>query len=125
MQMILVVDDEPVICGLIERVLRQKGFWVVTAANGADALSISESYRGEIELLITDVRMPGMDGPTLVRQLSAIEPGVPVLFMSGDCDPSDLEPFECSDFLAKPFSLDRLVEEVECLISEPRCRAVN
>jgi two-component system, cell cycle sensor histidine kinase and response regulator CckA len=125
MTMILVVDDEPMICDFVSRALQRQGFSVVTATNGADALSISQSHRGEIELVIADVRMPHMDGPTFAKNLYASDPDIPLLFMSGQYDPSDLDPFEDAEFLPKPFSIERLVEEVGSLIPGTKRRAVN
>jgi two-component system, cell cycle sensor histidine kinase and response regulator CckA len=119
MPTILVVDDEPGICMCISQILEKNGFSVLSALDGADALSISQSHQGEIGLLITDIRMPRVDGPTLVRALSANEPGLPVLFISSHFDPSLLDEFETPEFLAKPFSIDRLLEAVRNMLGEP------
>ena len=119
---ILVVDDEPMICQFVAAALRQKGFSVLTAANGEEAIAVSHRHRGDIRLLITDVKMPVMDGPTLVRVLSEDAPGLPVLFMSAHCSSSDLEQFEGSEFLSKPFSVEKLLEEVRMLMAEARAK---
>jgi CheY-like chemotaxis protein len=66
---ILVVDDEPAICKLVGLALEQEGFQVLRAENGFDAIGLSESHSGEIDLLVSDVTMPGMDGPTLAGKL--------------------------------------------------------
>jgi two-component system, cell cycle sensor histidine kinase and response regulator CckA len=123
--MILVVDDEPAIGMLIELALKQKGFSVLTANSGADAISISRSHRGQIQLVITDVMMPEMDGPSLVKVLAADDPGIGVLFMSGYCNPSDLFQIEGSEFLPKPFSIDRLIAEVGAMLGESRTSSVS
>ena len=115
MSIILVVDDEPAIRALIACALQQKGFSVLTSADTRNAISIARSWRGEIGLLITDTGMPGMDGLTLARALLADDPGLPVLFLSARHHPPRLDQFECSEFLAKPFSLDVLVSKVRAL----------
>ena len=94
-------------------------FAVLTASTGASALSIAQFHRDEIRLLITDVAMPGMDGPTLVRLLTAETPDLPVLYMSGTYDGSQFERVERSGFLAKPFSANDLLAEVKALIAQP------
>jgi len=119
---ILVVDDEPTICQFVAAALRQKGFSVLTAANGEEAIAVSHRYRGDIRLLITDVKMPVMDGPTLVRVLSADAPGLPVLFMSAHCDASDLEQLEGLECLSKPFSVNKLLKEVRTLIAPAKVK---
>jgi len=62
--------------------LRHKGFSVLTAANGEEAIAVSNLHSGDLLMVITDVKMPIMDGPALIRLLSADIPGIPVLFMS-------------------------------------------
>jgi two-component system, cell cycle sensor histidine kinase and response regulator CckA len=125
MPTILVVDDEPGIRMFVSQVLEQNGFTILTAHDGADAIAISQSHQGEIGLVITDVRMPVVDGPAFVRALSAYEPGVPVLFMSSYYDPEALDQFETSEFLAKPFSIDELLESVKALLPDLNLLLVN
>src|SRR5215475_4449438 len=83
---ILVVDDEPMVCEFVAAALRHKGFSVLTAANGEEAIAVSSRHSGDILLIITDVKMPIMDGPALIRFLSAGTPDIPVLFMSAYCN---------------------------------------
>jgi two-component system, cell cycle sensor histidine kinase and response regulator CckA len=125
MPTILVVDDEPGIRMFVSQILEQNGFSVLTAHDGADAILLSQSYPGEIELVITDVRMPNVDGPTLVRTIAADDPGIPVLFMSSHYDSSLIDEFEGSEFLAKPFSIDRLLEAVRMMLGEFSLRLVS
>jgi two-component system, cell cycle sensor histidine kinase and response regulator CckA len=124
MPTILVVDDEPGIRMFISQVLERNGFSVLTAYDGADAISVSRSHRGEIGLVITDVRMPRLDGPALVRALFEGDPAIPVLFMSSDYDPT-LDQFEDSEFLAKPFSVDGLLDAVRMMLGELSLGLVN
>jgi CheY-like chemotaxis protein len=118
MQTILIVDDEPVIRTLLEVVLHRAGFAVLTAGCGCEAISISQSHRGEIALLITDITLPGMTGWTLARELIQAEPDMPVLFMSGGCVGASFEDYEHSEFLPKPFALSTLLLEVHHLLTE-------
>ncbi len=113
--MILFVDDDLGICGLVANILQQHGFSVLTAQSGWEAMSVWKSHRGEIGLLITDMSMPGMDGRTLARYLARDYPGIRVLFMSGEYWATDLDYYR-EAFLAKPFMPATLLAEVERLI---------
>ena len=84
---ILVVDDDPVISNLVALSLEQEGFRVWTATSGREALTRWQSRRDEIDLLITDMRMPEVDGPLLARCCALDDPTVPVLFTSGEGHP--------------------------------------
>jgi len=123
--MILVVDDEPMVRELVSTVLQKEGFSVSTAASGAEAMSIAQAHRGEIELVITDVVMPGMDGRTLARELVADNPKIPILFISGQCDAAELGEYGQWQFLAKPFSLAILVLEVRKLMRRASLQTVS
>jgi CheY-like chemotaxis protein len=113
---ILVVDDEPVICKLIGLALEQEGFRVFRAENGFDAIGLSESHPGEIDLLVSDVTMPGMDGPTLAGKLREADPDIPVLFVTGLCDEALALEDNRHFVLAKPFSLDLLLRTVRRMV---------
>jgi DNA-binding response OmpR family regulator len=115
MAIILVVDGEPAIRALIACALQQKGFAVMTSGDGLNAISISRSCRGELGLLIIDIGMKELDGPTLARALLAEDPELPILFISAHHNPAGLDQFGCSEFLAKPFSLDLLLSKVRAL----------
>jgi CheY-like chemotaxis protein len=115
---VLVVDDEPQVCRMVALVLEGEGFSVTTAGNGPDAIALSRSHERKFDLLLTDVSMPGMDGPTLAKELRAAEPDLPVILMSGGCDDAafrSLTPW----FLTKPFSLDNLLRAVRSLAKCP------
>lgn len=122
---ILVVDSEPDICRLIALVLQEKGFSVLTANDAVEAMMITQAHHGEIGLLITEVRMPLVNGPTLARALSMDEPHMPVLFMSSDYNERPLGQLQNYEFLEKPFSIDMLLKEVEVLMSEAVHELVN
>ena len=116
MSTILVVDDEPVICKLIGLALEQAGFQVLKAENGFDAIGLSESHPGEIDLLVSDVTMPGMDGPTLAGKLREADPDLPVLFVSGQYEEAPAHEDRPRLVLAKPFSLDLLLRTVRRMV---------
>jgi CheY-like chemotaxis protein len=117
MQTILIVDDEPVIRTLLEVVLQRAGFDVLTAGCGGEAISISQSHRGEIALLITDITLPGMTGWTLAHEIMQTEPDMPVLFISGGCAGTSFDDSGQSEFLPKPFALSTLLMEVRHLLT--------
>jgi DNA-binding response OmpR family regulator len=113
---ILVVDDDPVICNLVALSLEEEGFRVLTANGGREALTRWQSPQDLIDLLITDISMPLIDGPLLARCLGMDDPGFAVLFISGEGDTSELAEFKNSRFLAKPFSRSTLLMEVNRLV---------
>jgi two-component system cell cycle sensor histidine kinase/response regulator CckA len=102
---------------MVALVLEQDGISVLTAGSGADAIELSRSHHGEIDLLVSDVRMPQMDGCTLANQLQAENPDLPVLLISGYCEN---DPAERSRFplLPKPFSVTSLLQIVHGLLSQ-------
>ena len=114
--MILLVDDEPAICDLLAKILQQDGFSVLTAQNGLEAVSIWRFHRGEIGLLITDMSMPGIDGRILARYLALDDPGIRVLFMSGEYWAPELDHYNEAGFLAKPFMPEAFLAEVKRLM---------
>ncbi|HET7574953.1 MAG TPA: response regulator [Sphingomicrobium sp.] len=108
---VLLVEDEPMVRTVAERALTRHGYTVITADNGADALEIIG--KGEpIDLLISDVVMPGMDGPTMVREARKSRPELKILFMSGYAEEQlrNSIDIENVNFLAKPFSVTELAE---------------
>ena len=117
MPTVLVVDDERLICALLTSILEHEGFTVITAGSGAEALSAFRSHDGAIDLLISDVCIPGMDGPSLASELLALAPGMAVLFISGE---EDFERCRGFELLCKPFPLAVLVEKVRGLMQAPR-----
>jgi PAS domain S-box-containing protein len=86
-EMILVVEDEASLRALTERLLRRHNYRVLTAADGAEALGLTEQHRGEIRLLLTDVVMPNMAGHELARRMQQTQPDLPVVYLSGYAEP--------------------------------------
>src|SRR5438874_13388141 len=108
---VLLVEDEPMFRTVAERALTRHGYTVVTADNGEDALEIIS--RGEpIDLLISDVVMPGMDGPTMVREARKSRPELKILFISGYAEEQLRKSIDIENvnFLPKPFSVTELAE---------------
>lgn len=120
---ILFVDDEADIRELGKRALEREGHTVLLAENAADAIAQADLYGGTIDLLITDLVMPRMDGVVLSARLAKLRPAMKQLWISAYSEVSssiheDLENHDTS-FLAKPFSPDDLVQKVHSIIGQP------
>ncbi len=112
---VLLVEDEVGARGVIERMLEMGGYRVLSAGSGQEALGICEAHSEAVDLLITDVMMPGMNGLALFRALRSRRGSLRVLFMSGYTDDSiDLNPHDEDGvaFLSKPFLMDALLDSV-------------
>jgi hypothetical protein len=91
------------------------GYRVITAGRGAEALGIFQERRQEIQLVLTDMMMPEMDGPTLVAALRVLDPQVRIVGITGMADAagmSGLKTLELSAMLAKPFTIEKLLEVI-------------
>lgn len=121
---ILLVDDEPLVRGLTLEVLRREGFRVEVADDGAEALRFMRDSDLHVDMLVTDLLMPGVGGRELAEHLRRGRPGLPVLFVSGFAGAEDLpEVGPNSTLLAKPFSAAGLVAAVrELLAGSPEVR---
>ncbi|HLH18465.1 MAG TPA: response regulator [Bryobacteraceae bacterium] len=120
---ILVVEDEARVRKLIVDVLTAKGYGVLEATRGEDALRISRSHKGAIDLAVVDVVMPEISGPDLVRQLTRLRPDVRVLYISGYTDEAIVHhgiPESGAAFLQKPFLPDELARKVREVIDMRR-----
>ncbi len=121
---ILLVEDEEAVRSFAARALKLRGYNVLEASGGEEALAIVRAATAPIHLLITDVVMPNMDGPTLVRNARKLSPQTRVIYMSGYAE----ETFRRNDeraeelhFLPKPFGLKQLAAKVkDVLSSAPR-----
>jgi two-component system cell cycle sensor histidine kinase/response regulator CckA len=113
---ILLVEDEESLRGLNGRGLTSRGYTVLEAANGVEALRIFEERGGAIDIVVSDVVMPEMDGPSLLVALRARSPGVKFIFVSGyaeDAFEKNLPKDQQFAFLPKPFTLKQLVAAVK------------
>jgi PAS domain S-box-containing protein len=112
---ILLVEDEQAVRGLVHEILSRLGYRVLAAADGAQALALSQRFPDPIHLLITDVVMPGMDGRELAERILLARPDTKTLFMSGYAEPPI-----CDDvLLPKPITPDALGRKVAAVLHQP------
>jgi PAS domain S-box-containing protein len=117
---ILLVEDEEAVRSFAARALRMRGYNVLEAGGGEEALEIVKDAANKIDLIITDVVMPNMDGPTMVRNVKATHPDLPVIFMSGYAEEAFRRNDQSSEdihFLPKPFGLKQLAAKVKEVLS--------
>ena len=116
---VLLVEDEDPVRKFGARALRNKGYKVIEAESGEVALEVIRNAAEKIDLLITDVVMPRLDGPGLAREVREIRSDIKVIFMSGyaeDAFRQRLDSDSDIDFLSKPFSLKQLAAKVKEVI---------
>ena len=121
MATVLAVDDEPDILEIVKVNLQLDGHEVVLARSGAEALELVRSYKAPIDLLVTDVVMPGMDGRELADRLGPVHPETRCLFMSGYTDDAVVRRGvreEGMPFLQKPFTIDALALKVREVLDQ-------
>jgi signal transduction histidine kinase/ActR/RegA family two-component response regulator len=112
---ILLVEDEPSLRKVAQRILADAGYAVIAAGNGVEALAVAKGHPERIDLLLSDVIMPQMSGPQLAEQLLRERPGMPVLFMSGFAAPlmgSGGHVKEEVELIDKPFSASTLLAKI-------------
>jgi CheY-like chemotaxis protein len=115
----LIVDDEPPLLRLAEIGLRQHGFAVWTAPDGEEALRVYRRHAAEIDLVLSDIQMPGMDGPRLLCELRKLNPVVRCCFMTGDSGRYSLAELLANGALQvfqKPFSVTDIADALRNLI---------
>jgi two-component system cell cycle sensor histidine kinase/response regulator CckA len=113
---ILLVEDEEGLRMLNARGLASRGYTVIEAGNGVEAIEKLERQGGKVDLVVSDVVMPEMDGPTLLKELRKRNPEVKIVFVSGyaeDAFEKNLSEAERPNFLAKPFTLKQLIAKVK------------
>ena len=116
---ILVADDEPLIRNLVTLLLQHDGYFVISAADGHEGLELSRKYPGVIDLLITDVEMPRMNGTDLCGHLMEERPGIKVLVMSGKDINEIIRQNANMPFLPKPFNGETLKAKVRAILAPP------
>jgi PAS domain S-box-containing protein len=112
---VLVVEDETGIRALVRKILERQGYRVLDAARADDAIRVCQEFKGKIRLVITDVVMPEMGGREMVEKLTAVRPGMKVLYVSGYTDDPQIYAAHLaqgSTFLQKPFTLGALLDKV-------------
>ena len=113
---VLLVEDEAPVRAFASRALRLRGYTVLEAESGEQALEVLSDPDTKVDIFVTDVVMPGMDGPTWVRKALEDRPGVSVIFVSGYAEENfgdEQSKIPNSVFLPKPFSLSELTQTVQ------------
>ena len=120
---VLVIDDEPAICGAVARILGREGYTVLVAQDAETARCLSSDRAGTVDLVLSDIMVPGINGRDLVDEVLTTQPGAKVMFMSGFTDDAvRLQGMldAGTPFIGKPFTVDELVRRVnEVLSSHP------
>ena len=116
---ILVADDEVLIRNLVTLLLQDEGYFVHSAGDGHEGLELSRKYPGVIDLLITDVEMPRMNGTDLCGHLMEERPGIKVLVMSGKDISEIIRQNANMPFLPKPFNGETLKAKVRAILAPP------
>lgn len=118
-KIVMIVDDEPEIRKLVAAMVGQFGYQVLTADSGEHAITLFRKHKEPVELLITDVVAPGMSGPMLADKLTALQPDLKVLYISGYDNTHVVQKYVVEKghaLLPKPFTADALREKMESLL---------
>jgi two-component system cell cycle sensor histidine kinase/response regulator CckA len=122
---ILLVEDEEGLRALNARGLKSRGYSVIEAGNGIEAIDALEKNGGKVDLVVSDVVMPEMDGPTLLKELHRRDPNIKIIFVSGYAEEAFEKSLPPDDgqrkkfaFLPKPFTLKQLIEQVKETMKE-------
>jgi CheY-like chemotaxis protein len=118
---VLLVEDEAFVRDVLEEVLQSAGYQVLKTQSAAEALQVYQTYGGELQLLLTDVVMPGESGRELARKLRLQRPGMRTIFMSGYGESAALLGAERDAsvfYLSKPFSLPALLQKIEEVLGQ-------
>ncbi len=115
---VLLVEDEDMVRTVAERALTRAGYTVTSAADGDEGLEYIEAGK-EFDLVVSDVVMPGMDGPAMVREIRKRHPALPVLFMSGYAEEQLRKEIDIADvhFLPKPFTVQQITDKVGAVLA--------
>jgi len=121
MSKILVVEDEKAVREIACRILRSRGYNVLEAENGVEALRLAQNYEHHIHLAVTDVVMPGIGGKTVIARLEKFRPGIKALFISGYTENAIVHHGILDsgvDFLPKPFTADGLARKIREMLDK-------
>lgn len=119
---ILLVEDDPEVRHIAVQLLTALGYHTLAAEGGQEALHLFRE-RSPVDLVVTDIVMPGMNGAELAEQIQALRPGTPVLFVSGYADASSLTPgfsINAEDLLPKPFTAEALGRKIRQTLQRAR-----
>ena len=114
---VLLADDELVVRSLAQSILTRAGYRVLNAVDGEHALEVSRGYSGPIDILLTDVKMPKMDGMELSAHMLKERPGIKILFMSGKESGELMVHGRKMEFLRKPFLAKELSEKINSMFA--------
>lgn len=118
---ILVIEDESTVREIVRRLLEVRGYRTLAAENGSEGLAIYREHSGKVCLILTDMRMPGVQGTELIRELRIINPDARIVAMSGVLGENDQiaeEPGRLT-FLSKPMTLEELMSAVQRVLVGP------
>ena len=113
------MDDDEILIEVIREILETAGYGVLTACSGREALEIYEAWKGDIDLVMLDMIMPGMGGAETFTELKKIDPDVSVIIISGYSLPDEvceLLAQGCKGFLQKPFLIPELLKKIRQVI---------
>lgn len=116
---ILLVEDEDMVRAVAERALSRAGYTITACADGEEGLA-AVANGGEFDLIVSDVVMPGMDGPAMAKQIRKVKPGLPILFMSGYAEEqlrNEID-IEAMHFMPKPFSVQQISDTVATILAK-------
>jgi two-component system, cell cycle sensor histidine kinase and response regulator CckA len=125
---VLLVDDEWLVLGAMREILRAQGYTVLEANRGEDALRICEEHEGPIDLLLTDVVMPEMNGRELASRVSEARPGIKVIYMSGYTEDTLIQHGVRTNeiaFVRKPFSILALEAKLREVLGASNSNGAN
>ena len=125
-ELIMIVDDDALVTLLVERVLTSEGYRIVTAPDGFRAVEIFKKIRDEVDLVITDFKMPGMDGAALFEELKRINPNVNAALTSGFVEDEQRDAMMARGlrgFIPKPMTQQKLLEKVRSILDAIHCDA--
>lgn len=126
-KLILIVDDDLTIRSYLRAVLQQEGFQTIEAANGLEALTIVRDLGTAVDLLLSDIQMPRMDGITLARAVRDEFPAIPLILVSGYSSQAGADDLDVR-FIQKPFTPATLLTTIGCVMpqkKEPRSETVD
>lgn len=113
---ILIVDDDPSIRHMLGRILQEEGYEAMAESNGRDGLKAAEAH--EIDLVLLDLKMPGMSGQETLKELAVLRPGLPVIIMTAYPQAFEDGRIGVSALLQKPLDFPRLLETMEKLLAQ-------
>jgi len=122
---VLLVEDEDMVRAVAERALARAGYEITACANGEEGLAAITEGKAKFDIVVSDVVMPGLDGPAMVRAIRKLHPRLPVLFMSGYAEEQLRRDIDIPDmhFIAKPFSVAAIGDKVGAVLREAGAEA--